>query len=115
MNKSNFNDLMKELRQEYLESFDDKFKQIRTCFDGKDWHGLELEFHKLKGTGSTYGVPEVTQLCEHLERICRRTQNLDELTLNESIDLLKQIRSKYQDNLPFDLESHSAYQKIIAL
>jgi len=115
MTKSSFNDLMKELQVEYLASFDEKVENIKTYYDGQDWESLELEFHKLKGTGSTYGVPEVTSLFEILERVCRTTQNLDEQHLKGALLLLIKIRDKYLNGAPFDLASQEAFQKIKAL
>ncbi|MEM7011745.1 MAG: protein kinase [Verrucomicrobiota bacterium] len=38
----------------------------------------KLEFHKLKGTGTTYGVPEVTELCEKMETLCRNRTEIEE-------------------------------------
>ena len=70
MNTDNYNQLMEELKTEYLQSFADKFQLLLDLHKNKDWEKIELEFHKLKGTGTTYGVPEVSELCFHLERLC---------------------------------------------
>lgn len=115
MTKSNFNDLMKELQLEYLASFDEKIKNIQTYYEGRDWDSLELEFHKLKGTGSTYGIPEVTTLFEILEKVCRTHKSLEQENIEGTLGLLALIRKKYLEGFPFDLSSQEAFQKIKAL
>ncbi|NQZ20260.1 MAG: Hpt domain-containing protein [Bdellovibrionales bacterium] len=105
MNMSNYSDLMEELRTEYLESFDEKFKIIREYFKSHDWYNLELEYHKLKGTGSTYGVPEVTTLCQKMESLCKKKPHNLENLIDQSIFVLSKIKDKYLDNVQFEMES----------
>lgn len=104
--------MMAELREEYLASFDEKFNLMRGFLEGLDWYSLELEFHKLKGTGSTYGVPEVTELCQLLETHCREKQVVSEETLNKAIELLEEIRKKYTANSAFELGSDPRYDEL---
>jgi len=111
MNTSNYKAIMAELKNEYLESFDEKFVLLQQYYDQKDWDRLELEYHKLKGTGATYGVPEVSELCEQLERLCREQKSLSLRLLHNSIELLKKIRTKYNDDVEFDLSSDPHFQE----
>lgn len=106
---------MAELRTEYLESFDEKFKLLHSLYQQAEWYSIELEYHKLKGTGSTYGVPEVTELCEHLERICNQTKSIDKDILDLSMEILEKIKDKYLNNTDFELSSHTGFQKIKTL
>lgn len=112
MNSTSYNEMMAELRKEYLDSFDEKFQAMRTYFEGQDWYSLELEFHKLKGTGSTYGVPEVTELCRLMETTCRDRGALAEKQLNDSIELLKNIKDKYEQGQDFELSSDPRYLEL---
>ena len=112
MNSANYNQMMAELREEYLVSFDEKFNAMRGFLEGADWYSLELEFHKLKGTGTTYGVPEVTELCEIMEKICREKSQIDESLLNLAISLLSKIREKYTNGTDFDLGADPQFQAI---
>ena len=104
--------MMEELRGEYLASFDEKFNLMRGYFEGQDWYSLELEFHKLKGTGSTYGVPEVTTLCQYMEDACRKLKEIPEDSLNKSISLLQDIRSHYEAKKGFDLDGDPRFQSL---
>lgn len=104
--------MMAELREEYLASFDEKFNLMKGFLEGQDWYSLELEMHKLKGTGSTYGVPEVTELCQHMETLCRKQGSLPEEVLNKTIEVLKDIRRKYTENKDFDLASDPRFAEL---
>ena len=111
---SNYSDLMEELRTEYLESFEEKYKIIKDFFAKQDWYSLELEYHKLKGTGSTYGAPEVTAVCQKMEYICKhKPGNLEEL-IHQSIVVLNKIKEKYLAQVPFDLETSPEFKNISA-
>ncbi len=112
MNSANYNAMMAELREEYLASFDEKFNLMKNFLEGQDWYSLELEMHKLKGTGSTYGVPEVTELCQHMETVCREQGSIPEDALDTTIAILKDIRKKYTDNKDFDLSSDSRFAEL---
>ena len=103
---------MEELRTEYLESFDEKFTLWGELFSQKDWYSLELEFHKMKGTGTTYGAPEVTELCKEMERICRESDELPRDLLDAAIGLLTQIRDKYLNQKDFELADHPDFVSI---
>ena len=112
MNTASYKQMMAELRTEYLQSFKEKFQIMTDLFDQKEWHSLELEFHKLKGTGTTYGVPEVSALCEQLERICRENEQIEKELLSQAIELLTAIRGKYLEGKNFDLETNNHFQNI---
>lgn len=62
-------DLLKELQKEYLGSFPEKIANLEALLKSGQLDDLTTEYHKLKGTGRTYGLPEVTQLGELLESI----------------------------------------------
>lgn len=115
VNASNYHEVMAELRQEYLESFDEKFKLWSQLFQDSNFESLELEFHKMKGTGATYGAPEVSHLCEHLERICRDQKQVDQATLSKAIALLEKIRDKYLNAYEFDLNAEKDFETIKSL
>ncbi len=115
MNTSSYAALMAELRKEYFESFSTKFQLLKSLYDQADWSGVELEYHKLKGTGATYGAPEISTLCGHLERICRKNKIIDKTTLDTSIELLEKIKNKYVNNVAFELEKDPNYVTICKL
>ncbi len=62
-------ELLDGLKQEYVKSIPDRIRQIQAGLSGHDWACVCKEFHKLKGTGKTYGFErfsELGQLCEEI-------------------------------------------------
>lgn len=59
--------ILVELKQEYLAALPGKIQTLEELVHKADWRQVTEEFHKLKGTGKTYGLPEVSILSEHLE------------------------------------------------
>lgn len=63
-----FSDLLKELKSDYLNILPERIANIEKLLMEKNWQQLHVEFHKLKGTGKTYGFPEVSEICEKMEK-----------------------------------------------
>ena len=66
----NFDELLRQLQAEYLASIPEKVTEIQLLIANGDTTKLREAFHKLKGTGKTYGMPEVSELCAVIEMIC---------------------------------------------
>lgn len=71
-----FQNMMKELMKEYIESLPEKIATIGAHLQAKDIENLRNDFHKLKGTGKTYGIPEISDLGEVLEKLYLRSPDL---------------------------------------
>ncbi len=78
--------LLAELQKNYLASFAEKKVNLENLWKTGKLEELTTEYHKLKGTGRTYGLPEVTQLGEVLESICEYHVGLqNEATLTAAL------------------------------
>lgn len=104
--------LMTQLQKEYITGFKEKFNRILGFHESKDWKSLELEYHNLKGTGTTYGIPEVTELSREMEKLCHKNKEIERETLEISIKLLKKIANKYRDKNPFSLSEDPDFIKL---
>ncbi len=107
--------LIAQLQKEYLAGFKEKFCRILGFHEKKDWQALQLEYHNLKGTGTTYGIPEVTELCQQMERLCRRNTEMEKELLEKSIKLLEKISDKYRNQKPFILSEDLDFIKLKSL
>jgi HPt (histidine-containing phosphotransfer) domain-containing protein len=58
---------MAELQKEYIQSFPAKIADIEVYIQTQDITNLINSFHKLKGSGKTYGIPEISELGERFE------------------------------------------------
>lgn len=65
-----FDDMMLELKRDYIKSMPVKLESIKKALASSDVVQLREEFHKLKGTGKTYGIPEISELCAVVEQLC---------------------------------------------
>ena len=55
---------------------------------------IQRQIHSLKGTGTSYGFPEITRICRHLED-CIKLQKLDLLeNLHDGIKNIREVLRK---------------------
>jgi hypothetical protein len=69
--RMSFDDLIATLAQEYLVALPGKIDLIKKEAQAGAVADLQTSFHKLKGTGRTYGFPEITEIGAVIERICK--------------------------------------------
>ena len=109
------NDLLKELQQKYLASIPDKVEGLAMLWKHGELELLETEYHKLKGTGRTYGLPEITQIGAALERLCE----IDKPSLKEavplSIKLIERVRELRLIGETPSLDNEPDFKTITAL
>lgn len=100
-------DVLAELRKTYLEALPGRADGIERLLQEGKYNEVETEFHKLKGTGKTYGFPDISVVCEKLEFLIQQ-ENLSQKKftqlcpiVDESIQLLEQMYQAYarQENL----------------
>lgn len=106
MNASNeqIQKIMLELRHEYVERLPDKIERLRSLHLENNKTELETEFHKMKGTGKTYGLPEVSALGQVFEFMCKHS-HVSRENLELALSWLKQIFEARQQNQEFGIES----------
>lgn len=67
--------LLADLKKEYLAGLPARMSEIDGYWKSGRPEKLQDEFHKLKGTGKTYGVADLSLIGEIGERICRDRPN----------------------------------------
>ncbi len=110
MKKQELSDLFSELKKEYLDSFEEKFQSLMRYWQTGDRKNLQNEFHKIKGTGTTYGVQEATDVASIMEDLC--AQESPQLGFNVllSLELLQKIRAVHRQGKTFDLKNEKSYE-----
>lgn len=109
---TDFERMMQELQTEYISELPDRIEEIRQHGQDQDFNLLQDDFHKLKGTGKTYGIPEISQLCQIMEQLCIHNTKLALKLLPAATEVLQDIQKSRTDNHPFSLSQDSRYQKI---
>ncbi|MCB0384432.1 MAG: Hpt domain-containing protein [Bdellovibrionales bacterium] len=111
----NFDDMMKELRTEYLESLPAKLNDLENSLNQEDVDCLREDFHKLKGTGKTYGFPEISELGEVVERLLTHRPQAYSQVVPNAIGILKDIHRERSASREFDLSEDGRFTQIRSL
>jgi HPt (histidine-containing phosphotransfer) domain-containing protein len=109
---SDFEQMMAELQVEYLTALPQRLIQMAEQLAVQNVSALREEFHKLKGTGKTYGLPEISELCEVAERIClERPQHVAD-AVPRALNLLRQIHKARINKSVVSLAEQSEFSQI---
>lgn len=112
MSTNSLAEVLAGLQKSYLASMAEKISNLHALHEANDLIKLETEYHKLKGTGRTYGLPEVTQLGAVVERICQIAPDQLTKAVPFSLTLLAQIRDTRIQGQPFVLEGVSEFDEL---
>ena len=94
----------------------DKIALIDSLLKINDLAKLETEYHKLKGTGRTYGLPEFTQLGATLERICELDPSSLKVAVPLSLSLMSRMRdARVQDGSCLNLDTEPDFQVLLKM
>lgn len=110
-----FEQMMAELREEYVASFPGKINEIQSHFAANDLERLCDDFHKLKGTGKTYGIPEISILGELIEKICMENKISPNRFIPEAIQILGNIYAHRSEKKPYLIEQCPVYMTLLKL
>ena len=106
---SSLAEVLAGLQKSYLASMSEKISNLLALYQASDLVRLETEYHKLKGTGRTYGLPEVTQIGAVAERICQLDPNLLGQAVPLTLTLLAKARDLREKGQTYDLENEPDY------
>jgi len=98
--------LLSDLKKEYLITLPEKIEKLRSLTEKEKWIEIQEEYHKLKGTGKTYGFPEISTLSEQLETLAQKKESQKKGLFLEALDLLEEIRKAAVRNENYNLLNH---------
>ncbi len=103
---------MAELQKEYIDSFPQKISDIQSYFEAKDLPNLINAFHKIKGSGKTYGVPEMSQLGEYFESLLKQSGASALPYIPKSLEILHKIHKARLEHKEHSLTTDLDFQKL---
>jgi chemotaxis protein histidine kinase CheA len=106
------NELFSELKTEYLETFPEKIVAIEKLWQAKNKRALEDEYHKMKGTGTTYGVEEVSRIAELMEDMCYQGHPQLGFGVLMSIELFQRVREHSISNTTYELDKDNVFKAL---
>lgn len=108
-------ELLRELQIEYVHSIPEKIKEIREFTTNNDLSGLINAFHKLKGSGKTYGIDEVTLLGQFFEMWLReKGEKVLPFSL-KATEILQKIQNSRMEGNRYPIESDQEFVKLQSL
>ncbi len=109
-----FEEMLKKLKTEYITNLPSKAEELQFLVDNKDFEELENFFHKLKGSGKSYGVSEVTTYGEYFENLLKSNKALTDAQMTGALTLLEKIVESRQQDSEFDILSSEEFQTLKA-
>jgi HPt (histidine-containing phosphotransfer) domain-containing protein len=110
-----FTQMLLEMKQDYLVGLPGKIAGIKKLIHAQSWTDLQEEFHKLKGTGKTYGFPQVSIVCERLETLLAENPEKEAQFFQNGAELLERMHLAYTQNQSFALEQDDFARSLLAL
>ncbi len=107
--------LLAELQVEYLATFPEKIMRMDSLWRSGKLQELASEFHKIKGTGRTYGIPEVTVVGEALEALVEMNHSQLNQAVPAALYVLEQIRKARSAGRELKLEHEAQFVMISGL
>lgn len=105
-------DLLKSLQRDYVAALPEKLDTIRGQIRDANPQSLRDSFHKLKGTGRTYGLPEISELAEVVERICFTLPAEATAASQIGAMILQDIFSSRNAGITYNLHSDPRFEQI---
>ena len=68
MNRIKLDEFYKDLTPEYILEKKEELSSIENLFQLKDYTELERKFHKIAGSGGSFGLPKISELAHNLEQ-----------------------------------------------
>lgn len=98
-------ELLEKLKKNYLAELPDKIEEISEFLQQEDFEQLKNSFHKLKGSGKTYGIPEISDLSLVIESQCNNPNEQTKINVGIALNLLREIHQQRLQNKVFPLSS----------
>jgi HPt (histidine-containing phosphotransfer) domain-containing protein len=106
-------DVLAQLQKTYIKNMPIKLQAMKSLIDAKDFKSLREEFHKIKGTGRTYGLPEVTELGAIFEEILIACEFNPQINWAlDAHDLFRDIHSSRIKEKPFKIDQDPRYKNL---
>ena len=91
-------DLMDELKREYMDFFHEVITECEDLIRANDVEGLGLLGHRLKGNGASYGFPEISVIGAEMEKLSKAC---DLGGVLKCVEKLEQVNKEFQTILEF--------------
>lgn len=100
---------IQQLKQEYINDLSEKIDLLKQLKQSKNYDELRLNYHKLKGSGQLYGMPEVSELAAIMEKLY--SQPIPELEERQSLalNILEKIQNAHRNEECYSLATDPSF------
>ncbi len=106
-------EVLAQLQKNYIKNIPEKLKNMKAHIDSKDYKALREEFHKIKGTGRTHGLPEITDLGSVFEEILVISNFNPQINWAlDAYDIFKDIYDSRSKAKPFNIDQDPRYKNL---
>jgi HPt (histidine-containing phosphotransfer) domain-containing protein len=89
--KVRFEERLAALRDSFVGALPARLAGLRAAVAAGDREAVQLEAHRLAGTGTSYGLPELSAWGRSVEQLCRLSPAALERELAQALDDLAQL------------------------
>jgi HPt (histidine-containing phosphotransfer) domain-containing protein len=114
-NNNDMKDIMKELQDEYIRTLPEKIKSLEAHFQKLEYDKVTDAFHKIKGSGMTYGVPELSAIGATLETICQKHPQQMGWAVAKSYYLMQQVYTYRLSGRAYAPEKNEDFKRMLAI
>lgn len=104
--------LLADLKKEYLAALPTRIIDLREQLNRADFDTLQDSFHRLKGSGKTYGVPDLSKLGELGEKICRDRRENIAAAIPLLLDLITHVGNAATAQDSFDVSQDPRFSNL---
>lgn len=117
---TDFKQTFDELKVEYIRELPLKIKNLEELLEHQNQDGLYEKFHRLKGSGATYGCPEISMLGEVMENLYKKNPFEFKKMAPLSLDILRAINKERlkeitEGGYSYKIEKDPRFSKLQAL
>lgn len=106
-------EMLKELQKNYINIMPAKLSSMIENAGKKDYKTLREEFHKIKGTGKTYGIDEISDLGAIFEEILIKCEFApQEQWVKDAIGIFKDIYGSRSEGQAFEIFSDPRFKNL---
>lgn len=110
--RKQLSEVLDDLKREYILTFPKKLEKIEKLTAVENWKELADEYHKLKGTGKTYGFPQISTLCEKMEQMANQLTTQQRPLFDSGLSILKKLLIAYQENRSYSIHEDPLFSML---
>jgi HPt (histidine-containing phosphotransfer) domain-containing protein len=95
-------EVLKEMQKEYIESFTDLIKEMKNALADSQWKEIEEHFHRFAGSGTTYGMPQVTKFSRAIEHYLINHPHPPKHVMSEGLHIFEKMIEGYRNESPLN-------------